>query len=45
MSRPLRIEYEAVWYHVINCGAGRRDIFSNISYLGISNVRKLKLLN
>ncbi|OGQ55504.1 MAG: hypothetical protein A3I75_06545 [Deltaproteobacteria bacterium RIFCSPLOWO2_02_FULL_50_16] len=27
MSRPLRIEYEGAWYHVINRGAGRRKIF------------------
>lgn len=27
MSRPLRIEYEGAWYHVMNRGAGRRPIF------------------
>lgn len=27
MARPLRIEYEGAWYHVMNRGAGRRDIF------------------
>ena len=27
MSRPLRIQYEGAWYHVMNRGAGRRRIF------------------
>lgn len=27
MSRPLRIEYQGAWYHVMNRGAGCRDIF------------------
>jgi REP element-mobilizing transposase RayT len=27
MSRPLRIEYEGAWYHVMNRGAGRRQVF------------------
>lgn len=27
MARPLRIEYEGAWYHVMNRGAGRRRIF------------------
>lgn len=26
MSRPLRIEYNGAWYHVMNRGLGRRDI-------------------
>ena len=29
MSRPLRIEYEGAWYHVMNRGVGRRDVFLN----------------
>ena len=27
MARPLRIEYEGAWYHVMNRGANRRSIF------------------
>ena len=27
MSRPLRIEYPGAWYHVMNRGAGYRNIF------------------
>ena len=27
MARPLRIEYEGAWYHVMNRGANRRQIF------------------
>ncbi|HEV2331620.1 MAG TPA: transposase [Gammaproteobacteria bacterium] len=27
MARPLRIEFEGAWYHVMNRGAGRRAIF------------------
>ena len=27
MARPLRLEFEGAWYHVMNRGAGRRDIF------------------
>lgn len=27
MSRPLRIEYEGAWYHIMNRGADRQDIF------------------
>ncbi len=27
MSRPLRIEFEGAWYHVMNRGAGRRIVF------------------
>ena len=27
MPRPLRIEFENAWYHVMNSGVGRRDIF------------------
>ena len=29
MSRPLRIEYPNAWYHVMNRGAGFRNIFCN----------------
>ncbi|SET36507.1 REP element-mobilizing transposase RayT [Nitrosomonas marina] len=29
MSRPLRIEYPNAWYHVMNRGAGYRNIFSS----------------
>ena len=29
MARPLRIEYEHAWYHVMNRGAGGRCIFPN----------------
>ena len=32
MSRPLRIEYEGAWYHVMNRGAGRRAIFRTDSH-------------
>lgn len=28
MARPLRIEYNGAWYHVINRGAGRRAVFT-----------------
>lgn len=27
MARPLRIEYEGAWYHLMNRGAGRQRIF------------------
>jgi putative transposase len=29
MARPLRIEFDGAWYHVMNRGAGRRLIFRN----------------
>jgi REP element-mobilizing transposase RayT len=29
MARPLRIEFEGAWYHVMNRGTGRRQIFAN----------------
>jgi len=29
MSRPLRIEFEGAWYHVMNRGADRRAVFPN----------------
>jgi putative transposase len=31
MSRPLRIQYEDAWYHVMNRGAARKNIFHNNS--------------
>ena len=31
MSRPIRIEIEGGWYHVISRGIERRDIFRNDS--------------
>ena len=27
MPRPLRLEFKDAWYHVMNRGAGKRDIF------------------
>jgi len=27
MARPLRIEYEGAWYHVMNRGAARQAVF------------------
>ena len=29
MSRPLRIEYPGAWYHVMNRGAGNRNVFDD----------------
>ncbi len=29
MARPLRIEFDDAWYHIMNRGAGRRIIFCN----------------
>ncbi len=29
MSRPLRIEYEGAWYHVMNRGRSRQEIFTD----------------
>ena len=29
MARPLRIEFEGAWYHVMNRGAGRRTVFTS----------------
>jgi REP element-mobilizing transposase RayT len=29
MSRPLRIEYEGAWYHVMNRGRRHEDIFTD----------------
>ena len=27
MARPLRIKYEGAWYHVMNRGPARQDVF------------------
>ena len=27
MPRPLRIEYEGAWYHVMNRGTNRQEVF------------------
>lgn len=27
MARPLRVEYDGAWYHVMNRGAGRQNVF------------------
>src|ERR1700690_4073526 len=32
MSRPLRIEFPGAFYHVMNRGAGRRNIFHSDSH-------------
>ncbi|MEW5056232.1 MAG: transposase [Cycloclasticus sp.] len=32
MPRPIRIEYENAYYHVMNRGGGRRTLFHNESY-------------
>ncbi len=32
MSRPLRIEFPQAVYHVMNRGAGRRDVFLGKEY-------------
>ena len=46
MSRPLRIEYPNAWYHVMNRGAGYRNIFHNdthrLLFLDlVSQIRKM----
>ncbi len=33
MSRPLRIEYENAYYHIMNRGRGRRAIFHGDEYV------------
>jgi putative transposase len=33
MSRPLRIEYEGAWYHVMNRGTDRKLIFAKDEFL------------
>ena len=40
MPRPLRIEYEGAWYHVMNRGVNRQNIFFNSKH----NELFLKLL-
>ncbi len=32
MPRPIRIEYKNAYYHVMNRGRGRQDIFHDKSY-------------
>lgn len=32
MPRPIRIEYENAFYHVMNRGRGRQTIFHNSAY-------------
>lgn len=32
MARPLRIEFPGAWYHVMNRGTGKRNIFSSNSH-------------
>jgi len=32
MPRPLRIEYENAYYHIMNCGKGRQHIFHGKEY-------------
>ena len=41
MARPLRIEYSGAWYHVMNRGAGHREIYSD----DVSRRRFLMLLD
>lgn len=39
MSRPLRIEYKEAWYHVMNRGRNREDIFhDNIDYKAFTDL-------
>ena len=35
MARPLRIEFSGAWYHVMNRGAGFRDVFHNDKHRGL----------
>ncbi len=32
MARPLRIEFEGAWHHVMNRGAGRRPVFRSAAH-------------
>ena len=32
MVRPLRVEYEGAYYHVMNRGSGRQQIFQGVKY-------------
>jgi hypothetical protein len=37
MPRPLRLEFENAWYHVMNRGAGKRNIFhGNVSIIDLT---------
>jgi hypothetical protein len=47
MARPLRIEFPGAWYHVMNRGAGRCDVFRTVEqreyFLGLlANTQKRK---
>lgn len=35
MARPLRIEFEGAWYHVMNRGAGRRLVFRSSAHRAV----------
>ena len=35
MSRPLRIEFEGAWYHVMNRGINRQTIYETIEHKNI----------
>jgi len=35
MARPLRIEYEGAWYHVMNRGAARQNIFTSVKHYNL----------
>jgi putative transposase len=37
MSRPLRIEYENAWYHVMNRGIARQAIYHSAEHRNIFN--------
>src|SRR5437667_82852 len=46
MSRPLRIEYEGAWYHVMNRGIARQEIYRTAEhrymFLGLLNEISVK---
>ena len=35
MARPLRIKFEGAWYHVMNRGAGRKNIFNTDEHFSL----------
>lgn len=35
LARPLRIEFDGAWYHVMNRGAGRRLVFRSAAHFGM----------
>lgn len=43
MSRPLRVEYEDAWYHVMNRGANRKSIFGTdeLRYIFLSLIEEI----